>query len=257
MPNISGWLKGLFVLVLCAAAFGGGVLWQLSVELEPAAEPCASGAQSPSYQILSAQLREFDDGLALAINMPRDLVVEQVTQLQSIRRETEQLPVPVCVAAIKARMVAYMNQVVDLLVAFVGGTPPDLVLQALRDSDGLRDAMEGEMAQVIGIQVTPYPTSYQFQIPVTGAGDVIETTPTTESGMVATVTNAQGANLRESPNAESALLFSLPPETQVSLFGVSEDGLWVYVQVSEDLSGWLYISLITIDGEIDKLPVIE
>jgi hypothetical protein len=155
-------------------------------------------------------------------------------------------------------MVAYMNQIVDLVVAFLGGTPPEMIFQGLQGSAGLRQAMEAEMAQVIGATVTPYPTAMQFSLPVTGSSNEIaataETSPTT---IFAIVSNAQGANLREAPSAESQLLASLPPDTQVSILGVSADGLWFSVQLDDGIIGWLYVSLVTVAGSTDTVPVVQ
>jgi hypothetical protein len=229
------------------------------METKPAAvEPCDAGAQSPSYFLLSSQLREFDDASLLAINMPREQVVDQVVALQSIRRETEQMPVPDCAGKLKARMVGYMNQVVDLLVAFVGGVSPDLVFRGLEDSGVLRGAMEGEMAAFVGATLTPYPTPYQFaalvtvvpSIPVTGEGTGL-------AAVMAVVSNERGANLRQEPSSESALVSSLALDTQVEVLGASPDLLWIYVKTSDGLNGWLYAELISVGMAIEDLPVIE
>ncbi len=257
--NLPQWSKGLIIFLLCGAAFFAGAYWQTSLNSKPNTDPCTAGAQSQSYQLLNSLLREFDDAAILAINLPREQVVEQVEAMQSIRRETERLPVPGCLSNLKVRMVDYMNKVVDLLVAFVGGVPPDLVLQALEGTSTLRDDMELEMAKVIGATVTPYPTPFQFAIPVTGSGQEqqVATTAPTETAVMAIVTNDTGANLRAEPNADSGLIAALLPNTQVEVLGVSADRLWVHVTDADGVSGWLYVPLVSLDGDIEALPVIE
>lgn len=256
---IPQWFKGLLIFIAVAAAFLGGMFWQGGLRPAPTVDPCARGAIPQSYALLNSLLREFDDALTLAINMPRELVVEQVETLQSIRRHAESMAVPGCVAEVKARMVDYMNQVVDLLVAFVGGVNPELVFQGLQSSDRLRDAMELEMAELTGATVTPYPTAFQFPIPVTGSGtgQVTATEPASQATPMAIVSNDQGANLRQEPNSESALIVPLPPETQVQVLGASSDRLWVYIQDETGRTGWLYLELLTLNIPVTELPTVE
>lgn len=255
----SKWFIGLLGFLLCAAAFLGGVYWQESLDAKSNADPCSAGSLPQSYGLLNSYLREFDDAATLAINLPRELVVEQVEALQAIRRHAEALPVPSCIINLKARMVDYMNQVVDLLVAFVGGVSPDLVLHGLEGSTVLREAMEIEMANVTGATVTPYPTPFQFPIPVTGSGQdqPVATVVPTETAVIAIVTSDTGANLRAEPNADSGFLIAMPPDTQVQVLGASVDGLWVYVKTSDGVTGWLYVPLISLSTPVETLPVIE
>lgn len=255
----SKWLIGLLGVLLCAVAFLGGVYWRGSLEVRQNADPCSTGSPPQSYGVLTSLLREFDDAATLAINLPRELVVDQVGALQAIRRQAEVLSVPNCITEVKGRMVDYMNRIVDLLVAFVGGVSPDLVLHGLESSGDLRDAMEIEMANVTGATVTPYPTLFQFPLPVSGTSqDQPEATSApTETAVIAIVTNDQGANLRAESNADAAFIAALPPDTQVEVLGASTDRLWVYVKVQDGVTGWLYVPLITLNIPIEEIQLVE
>lgn len=255
--NLAQWL---LVILLVAGAFVGGFFWRESMTSSPTTEPCSADARS--FQLLDSFLRRFDDSVSLAVNVTRDQVVNQVEEMQLIRRQVEELPVPACLTPLKTRMVDYMNQMVDLLVSFVGGVSPDLVFQGLAQTDGLRGMMEAAMADLTGATVTPRPTSFQFsafvtsappEIPVTGTSE----TPTVLASVRAIVSSDQGANVRTEPSSDSALVVALAPQTEIQALGTSPDRQWVYVSVAEGVSGWVYIELITLDSPIESIPVIE
>jgi hypothetical protein len=256
--NLSQWL---LVILLVVGAFVGGAFWRewMSSALSTS-DPCS--VDSRSYQLLTALLRRFEDAAALAVNLTRDRVVDQVEQLQSIRRDVESLPVPACQSPVKMHMLNYMNQVVDLLVAFVGGVQPDLVFRGLSSTEGLRAALHSAMAYLTGATVTPYPTAFQFSALITSSPAAIpvtdvSATPSVETQIYAVVSNDQGANLRAEPNSDSAFVLALPPETVVSVQGVSADRLWIYVSVSGGEVGWLYAPLLTLNAPMDSLPVTQ
>ncbi len=254
--NLAQWF---LVILLVVGAFAGGAFWRESMSSASATEPCSADARS--FQLMNSLLRRFDDAMILAINVSRDQVVDQVEEIQTIRRQVEELPVPACQTPVKTRMVDYMNQVVDLLVAFVGGVQPDLVFRGLSTTSGLRESMEAAMADFTGATVTPFPTSFPLgslvtedvSIPVTGTSE----TPAAQAAVTAIVTSEQGANLRAEPSSDSTLVMSLAPNTQVDVLGVSADQFWVYVTISESVKGWLYVPLITVSAPVETLPVIE
>jgi hypothetical protein len=124
--NLAQWF---LVILLIVGAFVGGAFWRESQGTAQTTDPC--GAGSRSFQLLNSLLRRFDDSVTLAVNVTRDQVINQVEEMQLIRRQVEELPVPGCMTPLKTRMIDFMNQVVDLLVVFVDGVQPDLVFQGL------------------------------------------------------------------------------------------------------------------------------
>jgi hypothetical protein len=259
------WGTLIVAVVMIAAGFAAGFFWaktgQASAGLE--SETCLPGAMPAGYFELNALLLEFDDAATLAVNLPREQVVAEVEALQRIRRDVDELAVPACLDQVKTSMLIYMNRVVELLVGFVGGVPPMVVLEALEEAQPMRKTLEAEMAKLIGVTLTPRPTPYDFTnlvdptalVPVTG-----EVTRATPLPVYAEVTNSDGVNLREGPGVTFNFDITVPVGTRVQVTAISEDGLWVFGRVGEELGGspgWLYVPLVTLEGPVDELPVLE
>lgn len=80
-------------------------------------------------------------------------------------------------------------------------------------------------------------------------------TPTPRPGVTAVPTI--NAYLHAGPDTYDPVVGNLLAGKQVDVLAISEDGLWLYVKgpsVGED-EGWVYINLVTIDGDPDSLPV--
>lgn len=219
----------------------------------PTAE-CSAASLPESFYILDGALREFDDALNLAINVPRDLVVGQVEQLQRVRREVEGQMVPLCLQAYKGSMVAYMNRVVELLIAFVAGASPGQVSQALAGTADLRQAIYTDFALVAGVSPTPYPTvaplveetpEVNLSIPVTGA-----------PGALAHVIHSDGVNLREGPGVNYTFTIVVTAGSQLPVLGVDASQQWLKVQTDE-YEGWVFLPLVELNVPLESLVVLE
>src|SRR5690606_2032708 len=120
---------------LAIIVFCGWALWSSSRNPAPTVivaiptPECSPQALPPSYYTLTSSMRAFDDALLLAVNLPREQVVQQVERLQELRRAVEAETAPACMQTFKSSLLAYMNRVLELLVAFVGGAAPDLVMR--------------------------------------------------------------------------------------------------------------------------------
>lgn len=251
------------IIAFCAWALLGGVDWGQAQAQETAAADCAAGALPPAYQALNGLLREFDDAMALAINVPRDQIVTQIQELQRLRRQAEALSTPACLLDFRAHVVGYMNRVIDLLVAFMGGTPPNLVFAGLTDAELLRDQIREDVAVLSGSTATPQPAPLQFAtstqsasigIPVTGASS---TAAPQGTPAFATVHNADGVNLRQGPGVEFNFEFVLPPGSQVPVIGADPTRQWLFIRTEEGLEGWLFLPLVSLNVPVEELSILE
>lgn len=256
--QLPAWVYRLLIAGLMVAAFFAGTVWGSNeVEVTPPVD-CSNKQLPTEYAVFIRLLREFDDGVTLAINVSRDQVAAHVEKLQGVRREVEAIQTPDCLLPFKMALLTYMNQTVDLLVAFTGGVSPNLVLQGLESTQPLRAALEAEIGSLTGQTPTPYPTPFQFEslvsIPVTGIAS-----PTSSLGYgLATVTHGEGVNLREGPGVNFAFRVVLQPGMQAIVLGKSADEQWILVE-SIDLNaiGWVFVPLITIETSIQELPIVE
>lgn len=221
----------------------------------PTAE-CAPQHLPPEYHTLGSALREFDDALNLAVNVPRDLVVAQVEQLQRVRREVEAQQVPVCLEAYKASMVNYMNRVVDLLVAFVSGVSPNQISQALLGSAELRAAISDEIVVLTGASPTPYPTVFEFVTSTPEAALGIPVTGAPEQGATAVVLLGDGVNLRQGPGVNYTFEVVVEAGSQLAVLGVDASRQWLKVQ-ADQYEGWVFLPLVELNVPVESLPVVE
>jgi hypothetical protein len=100
-------------------------------------------------------MREFDDASVLASNMPREQLSGSIADLQRIRREAEDEPVPACLTNLKTFQVQHMNSVINTLVAFVGGSDQKSLEQGIAVARQQHDQYTLELARVLGLTVVP------------------------------------------------------------------------------------------------------
>jgi hypothetical protein len=254
--------KGFFllislVLVLVAAYFIRARADE-SVELDA----CDPSQISQTIAPFNSMLQSFDDKSMIAFNVPRDLVIEPTMRMQDVRRDLANLDTPECLQSLKGQMLKYMDSILNVLVAFIGGAGPEQTRAGLEVAQPLRLSLEAELADLLGATLTPYPTAArQAQIPVSGNTDetaeLIAPTATAEH-LLATVRNSTGANLRFGPSLNYSFTYVLDAGTVVELLGISDDGQWIFVNVPdiENGQGWLYASLIESQTSYDLLPVL-
>lgn len=251
-----------FGLVLCALGFFLGAYWQDAGSSSSASElPCTPNRLPSLFWRMDSHLREFDDIILLAVNVPRGEVVERIRELQTIRRSVEEISVPACLLDLKQMQVAYMDQVIDILVGFVGGVESGLVFQALQETGSLRLALEQELGSLMGATLTPSPTAYQFGyvIPVTGmATPDYALASETPQPIFASISHSEGVNLRQGPGVNYPFFTVLEPGSQVLVLGISPDLGWIFVQTlaPEAETGWVFAPLVSLPLDPEGLPQI-
>jgi hypothetical protein len=118
-------------------------------------DPCLPGNIEAEVQKVHSHMREFDDASMLAANEPREQLSDAIANLQRIRRESEDQPIPACLATLKTYQIAHMNTVINTLIAFMGGSDQDIVNQGINTARAQHDMYTMELARVMGI--TPVP----------------------------------------------------------------------------------------------------
>lgn len=65
-------------------------------------------------------------------------------------------------------------------------------------------------------------------------------------------------NVRSGPSTDNSVISGLSAGETVIAEGRNQTGDWIRVRLSDDDStGWLFVSLVTLDGDIDDLPVVD
>ena len=144
--------------------------------LAPATETKAPDPCDPqNLQILVVDFnriaRAFDDLSVVAQNTPREQLAPIITQLQTIRRNSEDYNVPECMAVLKELQLSYMNVFNDTLLSlYVSVTKSKLttedvaaINQGMAKAIDIHDQYLSEIARLLG--VTP---SNPTPLPATG-----------------------------------------------------------------------------------------
>lgn len=162
-----------FILTLVAAGCGSapatttpttipGATEEQATSAPPAAsdvsvtpDPCVLPLLEAEVQKVHRHMREFDDASILASNMPREQLSGSIADLQRIRREAEDEPIPNCLLSLKTHQVEHMNSVIDTLVRFMGGTDQQTLEQGINAARRQHDDYTIELARLLGLTVVP------------------------------------------------------------------------------------------------------
>lgn len=116
-------------------------------------DPCSLPQLEVEVQEVHGHMREFDDAAILASNVPREQLSTSIADLQRIRREAEDEPIPACLTQLKAYQVDHMNTVISTLVAFMGGTDQQTLDRGITRAREQHDQYTLELARVLGLTV--------------------------------------------------------------------------------------------------------
>jgi hypothetical protein len=153
-------------------------------------DPCSPQNLQVSVPDLDKLMRQFDDSIQIAQNTPGDQLVPIITDLQTVRRNSQDFTAPGCMENLHQLQLSYMNTYINTLLALYNNysdmatakpyvaiataysataTPPPVVLQYLalfnRDAvminqgisqaNGYHNQYEAEKARLMGVTLTP------------------------------------------------------------------------------------------------------
>jgi len=118
-------------------------------------DPCSPGQIEGEVQKVQKHMREFDDASTLASSTPRDQLSGSISDLQRIRREAEDQPIPACLTNLKTYQVQHMNSVIETLLAFMRGVDQKSLEPGIALAKQQHDQYLLELARVLGLTVVP------------------------------------------------------------------------------------------------------
>lgn len=109
-----------------------------------------------SWQIIiNPVLREWDDALALALQTPRASLATPISNLQRIRRDTEDVQAPECATNARAYLTVYMDEEIKMLLAFSSNSTDGSVDAAKNRANVSREAYTAELIKLASEPVAP------------------------------------------------------------------------------------------------------
>lgn len=118
-------------------------------------DPCSSENLPTTVQGINDLMREFDDTSQLAANLPAQQLPEVISDLQSIRRAAEDLPVPPCLVTLKTHQLNHMNLMIQTLIAFVGGSDQATLRNGFELASKEHELYSLEIVRLLGITLAP------------------------------------------------------------------------------------------------------
>ena len=120
----------------------------------PDPDPCSPQNLPASVEGINALTREFDETSQQVSNSSQELP-EIVADLQRIRREAEDLPVPDCLSTLKTHQLKYMNLAIQVLLSFLANPHPDILKNGLEIAQQEQNLYSLEMVRLLGITLAP------------------------------------------------------------------------------------------------------
>jgi hypothetical protein len=162
-PSIRSVLIGVLAALLLVGCGGEPTADALAPTSTPApaTTPDACAPENLASQVtpIHALMRAFDDTSQVAILADVNQMVFVIPPLQEIRRQAEDLQVPVCVAALRDLEIQYMNSVINTLLVFmqVEAGDPEVLIQGITQGRSLHDQYNQELTRLVG--ATPVPAT--------------------------------------------------------------------------------------------------
>ena len=148
----------VFTIILTACGNNATPIPSATPTITVTPDPCAPGNIEAEVNKVHKYMREFDDESTVAANMPQGQISGAITELQRIRREAEDEPIPTCLVTLKTYQIAHMNSVINTLVAFMSGNDQKTVDQYLALARQQHDQYTIELARVLGLTMVPLAT---------------------------------------------------------------------------------------------------
>ena len=96
----------------------------LTITVTMTPDLCAPENIKAEVDRVHRRMREFNDVSTLAMNVPQEQLSDSIADLQRIRREAEDEPVPACLTILRQYQVNHMNWVINFLIAFMRTSDP-------------------------------------------------------------------------------------------------------------------------------------
>jgi len=217
-------------------------------------DPCSPGNMADTLQPNLIMMQRFDDAATLVSNTPREQLVDPITNLQAVRRDALAEAVPDCLADLHLVRIAYMNQVIEVSMAFLNGSVTHEEINAgLEGSRQLRLLYEQELESLWGS--TPAAEAPLEASPLAGTAPP-EIFSTANDFPQVKVTSPDGVNVRSGPGGNFPITGNLQQGSTATALARSEDMQWLLIESPEvEGQGWVFAALVELNIPMDQLLI--
>lgn len=215
-------------------------------------DPCTPENVSKEAEKVHKLMREFDDASLLASNTPLDQLNPTIANLQRIRRDAEDLRVPICLTTLKQYQLAHMNTVINTMLGFLRRADAESLNQGIALARQQHDQYTLELANLLGLTVVAEPAT----ISTTEIPEAV--VAPTSAGLYITNPGPTKVNLRAQPALNAESLGTMDVGASTSVLGRTDNALWFQVEFPGqiDQTAWVYASLVQLSDPTVELPVL-
>ncbi len=228
-------LIGIMIPVMSdGARFGGNG----SADLAPAVQATLAARQAEVDAASAPDLTLFTPTAQAVVAMPADTPVPAATTPPTAVPTLAPTEVPTEAPAVEPTL-APVAEATEAPVA-----PPTEAPAVEPTTAPVAEATAAPVAEPTAVAVAPVDTTPA----IPGAGGQVTVTISAESGM----------NVRSGPSTETTALTALPTGAVVPAVGRSADSQWIQIFLADlKANGWVFASLVTIEGDVAALPIAE
>jgi len=118
-------------------------------------DECSADNLPTTVEGINDLMREFDEASQLTSKLPAQQLPDVISDLQRIRRATEDIQIPVCLTTLKTHQLNHMNVMIQTLIAFVGGADQEALRNGLEAARKEHDLYSLEIVRLLGITLAP------------------------------------------------------------------------------------------------------
>ena len=163
MPSMKKFFLYLFLLIFVTACGGQPAATQVETPVSPTSspneDPCSPQNLPNTVQPINDLMREFEDASQLASNLPAQQLPQVISDLQRIRRDTEDVQIVACLTTLKTHQLNHMNLMIQTLLAFVGGANQEELTNGLEMARKEHDLYSLEIIRLLGVTLAPITTT--------------------------------------------------------------------------------------------------
>jgi hypothetical protein len=249
------WISAFVFLIMMATLFAGCAGEQVSDaagsevdDIVPTIDLCVGDAKIEEARRLNRFMIRFDDISVLAQATPREQLAQIILEMQKIRQEAAFEEVQPCFTNLQSKQVNFMNGVIITMTNFLSGATAETLEAKINETRELRVQYDAELAALLGmtyVTTTPAPTV----IPVSD-------TPTYTPAPVRAVFVGTGY-IMEGPGDNYTALDTFNQNQEANIIARTADNMWIKISRSQpsQVTGWVSIHFITVDGDLNQVPV--
>jgi hypothetical protein len=214
----------------------------------PTADLCTAENKLIETKRLNRYMVTFDDLSVLAQATPREQLAVVILEMQKVRRDAAFEEVQPCFSNLQITQVNFMNGVVNTMTSFLSGIEADTLTELITETRNQRTLYDTELASLLGmtyVTLTPAPT---IEAPAE--------TPTFTPAPIRALA-AQDGYILDGPGTQFMAIETFLIGQEANIIAKSADGQWLKISrgVPTEVTGWIAIQGISIEGDINQVPV--